>query len=78
MKKLRDAMETKGWEIAETARRCHVTDQSIRNLLGEGATRPTVPAKVTAVTMVRLMEVFFPMLDFEDFVPGTTLKIFKA
>lgn len=74
MKALKDAMEEKGWSIYETAKKTGIPNQSIRNLLREGETRPTVPASVTAYTMYRLLTVF-PTLDIPDFIAGATLSV---
>jgi hypothetical protein len=74
MKALEVAMEKKGWTIKQTSLITGVTDQSIRNLLRRGETRETIPANVTAFTMVRLLEAF-PSLDCDDFVAGTSVRV---
>ena len=74
MKALQDAMEDRGWSVYETSRRTGIAKQGLRNLLQEGATRPTIPASITAHTMVRLLETF-PTLDISDFIAGATLSV---
>lgn len=74
MKALKDAMELNGWSVYDTANKTGISDQSIRNLLREGETRPTVPASVTAFTMERLLSVF-PTLDIPDFIAGSNLSV---
>ena len=74
MKALKDAMEAKSWSVYDTAKKTGISDQSLRNLLREGETRPTVPASVTAFTMERLLAVF-PSLDIPDFIAGSTLSV---
>lgn len=77
MQKLKDAIERRGWTYTEAAKQTGLREQSIRNIAGEGETRPTVPANITALTMVRLMETFYPELDVCDFVPNTKLSAVK-
>ncbi len=74
MKSLKDAMRARGWSVYETSNKTGITEQSIRNLLREGATRTTLPGNVTAFTLCRLLEAF-PTLDLSDFVAGTNLSV---
>ena len=67
-------MALKGWDVVETSSRTGVSDQSIRNLIRLGHTRTTIPCKVTAITMVRLLQAF-PSLTIKDFVPNSTLQL---
>lgn len=76
MKALEIAMDKRGWSIQQTALITGVTDQSIRNLLRIGETRQTIPANVTAFTMLRLCEAF-PTLELQDFLAGTTLRLVR-
>lgn len=77
MQKLKDAIERRGWTYTEAAKQTGIREQSIRNIAGEGETRPTVPSNVTALTMVRLMETFYPEIALRDFVPNTKLCAVK-
>lgn len=74
MKSLKDAMRARGWSVYETSNKTGLPEQSIRNLLREGHTRPTLPANVTALTVCRLLEAF-PTLDLPDFVASTHLSV---
>ncbi len=69
-------MASKGWTIEQTSLVTGVTRQSLRNLVRRGETRHTVPANVTAFTMLRLLEAF-PTLDCEDFLPGTSIRVLR-
>lgn len=74
MQKLTTARKSKGWSITKTAQQVGISEQSIRNLEGQGATRTTNPANVQASTMVRLLELF-PPLDIKDFVGRTSMSV---
>lgn len=75
MKKLTQAREQRGWSLYRLAEETGVSRAALRNLercLEEG--RAGLPANVTALTMVRLLETL-PELELSDFVPGTTLRL---
>ena len=78
MKKLRDAMKKRKLSVADLVRLSGLSDQSVRNLLAlKGATRNTVPLRVTAYTMVRILEIF-PDITVQDFIPGARVFIKRA
>ena len=77
MKALEIAMEKRGWTVAQTSAITGITNQSLRNLLRNGETRDTMPASVTAYTMIRLLEAF-PSLQPDDFVAGTFIRVVRS
>ena len=77
MQKLTAAREKRGWGFLRAAEECGITSQQLRNLERQGGpSRDTIPGKVTAFTMVSILETF-PELDLADFVSGTKLSVRK-
>jgi transcriptional regulator with XRE-family HTH domain len=75
MRKLTRARVARGWTVDQAARGLGLSRQTLRNLERVGTTtRDTIPSRVTAFTMVRILEEF-PELELADFVPGTKLQL---
>ncbi len=68
-KKLRKALDNRGWTVyAATQRMEGVSRQQVMNLTGEQATRDTKPHDVKVHTLHELLAAFWPDLNLDDFI----------
>lgn len=66
-----NARESRDWTTYDAAKRAGIGDQQLRNLEG-GATDPT---RVSVLTLLALVAVYWPDIQLSDLIPGALFRL---